>query len=284
LSGGEAGGVAGGTNPMLPLPFPVACAVRESHDTVSLVLTPPSGAFPFRPGQFNMLYVFGAGESAISISGPPAEPERLVHTVRGVGAVTRLVQRLESGDAVGIRGPFGNGWPLEAVRGRDLVVVAGGIGLAPLRPVIYEALRRREEFRRVSILYGARTPGDVLFADELAGWRKRFDVELEVTVDRADAGWRGKTGVVTGLFDRADFEPARAVAMVCGPEIMMRFAARELQDMGVSADRVYVTVERNMQCAIAHCGHCQWGPELICRDGPVYRFDRVARLFAMREV
>jgi NAD(P)H-flavin reductase len=275
--------------PMLPVPHRIAEVKRETHDCFTFVLDPPEssrsgGGFPFAPGQFNMLYLFGQGEVPISISGDPAKPEQLVHTMRSVGAVTRALAELEAGDHVGIRGPFGAGWPVGAAEGKDLLIVAGGIGLAPLRPVIYQALAQRDRFAKVLVLYGTRTPADILFDDELIAWRGRFDMDVEVTVDRGDGAWRGKTGVVTRLLDRADFDPANSVAMVCGPEIMMRFVARELMHEGMTADRMYVTLERNMQCAIAHCGHCQLGPELICRDGPVYRHDRVARLFGIRQL
>ncbi len=269
---------------MLPVPFTIERVERETADSFTLELTPPAGVFPFAPGQFNMLYVFGVGEVPISISGDPRAPERLVHTIRAVGSVTRRLALLEPGDVVGVRGPFGTSWPVEAAEGRDLLVIAGGIGLAPLRPVVYHALSHRDRFRRVVLVYGTRTNHDILFDEQLITWRGRFDLDVEVTVDRGDETWRGKTGVVTRLIERADFEPSTALAMMCGPEVMMRFAARELQGRGMSTADLYVTLERNMQCAIAQCGHCQFGRELICRDGPVYRFDRVAPLFGIREV
>jgi NAD(P)H-flavin reductase len=269
---------------MVPVPFVISEAIRETHDTFTFVLAPPSGSFAFEPGQFNMIYAFGSGEAPISISGDPAEPERLVHTIRAVGSVTSALERFGPGDAVGLRGPFGTPWPVEAAEEKDLLVVAGGIGLAPLRPVVYHALRHRERYRRVIVAYGTRTPADILYDDELMRWRARFDVEVQVTVDRGDERWRGKTGVVTRLLERATFEPGAAVAMLCGPEVMMRFAARELLHQGMAEDAIYVTLERNMQCAIAHCGHCQLGPELICRDGAVYRYDLVKRLMSLPEL
>jgi len=271
-------------HPMLPIPFEVKRVVIETHDTFTLHLDPPGGNFAFAPGQFNMLYVFGTGEVPISISGPADKPDELVHTVRAVGTVTRALRDLKGGDTVGVRGPYGVPWPVDQADDHDLVVIAGGIGLAPLRPVIYHALCHRERYRRLVLLYGTRTPGDIVFDEELIRWRGRFDMDVEVTVDRGDDHWRGKTGVVTKLLTRADFDPENTVAMVCGPEIMMRFSARELQQQGVPLDKIWVTMERNMQCAIAQCGHCQYGPELLCRDGAVYRYDRLARLFPVREV
>ena len=231
-----------------------------------------------------MLYAFGSGEVPISISGDPAEPSKLVHTIRAVGTVTRRLRELEAGDVVGVRGPFGTSWPVELAEQQDLLVVAGGIGLAPLRPVIYHALTHRDRYNKVLIAYGTRTSKDILFDQQLIGWRGRFDLDVEVTVDRGDESWKGKTGVVTRLLERADFDPQSSVAMMCGPEIMMRFAARELRSQGMAPERMFVTLERNMQCAIAVCGHCQFGRELICRDGPVYAYDRVARLFGIREI
>lgn len=237
----------------------------------------------FRPGQFNMLYHVGSGEVPISISGD-AEDGRLIHTLRAVGGVTRLMQQLKPGDVVGVRGPFGSHWPVEAARGRDLMIVAGGIGLAPLRPVMYHALRHRDEFKRVFLLYGTREPRDLLFREELAEWRARFDLEVQITVDRGGADWRGNIGVVTTLIERGGFDPATTVAMICGPEIMMRFAVLALEKRGVDPERIYVSMERNMKCAIGHCGHCQLLPFFVCKDGPVFRFDRVAALSEVREL
>jgi NAD(P)H-flavin reductase len=244
----------------------------------------PGGGLPFQPGQFNMLYLFGAGEVPISISGDPARPEELIHTIRAVGAVTRGMAGLGRGDVVGLRGPFGAGWPLEAARGRDLVIMAGGLGLAPLRPAILQALARRGDHRSVTVLYGARTPADILYPGELEAWRARGDARVEVTVDRAGAGFSGHVGVVPALLAAIDLDPANAVAMICGPEIMMRFSARALFARGVPKERVYVSMERNMKCGAGLCGHCQFGPTFVCKDGPVYRFDSIERIFYLREI
>jgi NAD(P)H-flavin reductase len=272
-------------DPLLPEPLRVTRIHRETHDVFTLELDVSArGGFSFEPGQFNMLYPFGVGESAISISGDPAEPERLIHTIRDVGTVTRALGRLRKGDFIGVRGPFGNPWPVRAAEGSDLVIMAGGIGLAPLRPVVYHALRRREAFGKVVLLYGTRKPADIVFRKEIERWRGRLDAEVEVTVDAADPDWRGHTGVVTRLVERVSFDPAKTVAMICGPEIMMRFAARELQRVGVPIERVYITMERNMRCGAVLCGHCQFGPTFVCKDGPVYRYDAVERLLAVREV
>lgn len=263
-------------DPMEPVPCIVVKSRRESLDTWTLELEPPHGRpFAFRPGQFNMLYAFGVGESAISISGDPDRTGKLVHTIRAVGAVTRSLTAARPGDAIGVRGPFGRGWPMEAARERDLVVVAGGIGLAPLRPVVLEAMNHRERFGRVNLLFGARTPADLLFRRDVERWRARLDAEVLVTVDRAVGDWHGDVGVVTSLIKRASFDPARTTAMLCGPEIMMRFTARELAARGVPVGDIYLTMERNMKCAVGFCGHCQLGPRFLCKDGPVFRHDEL---------
>jgi NAD(P)H-flavin reductase len=272
-------------DPMRPSPFVVTDTTRETGDTFTLTLRPAGGtAFPFGPGQFNMLYVFGSGEVPISISGDPAQPEILVHTIRAVGATTRALQGLARGDTVGVRGPFGTAWPLEQAHGHDVVVVAGGIGLAPLRPALYHLLLHRVQYGRVVLLYGARTPRDLLFRRELKEWRGRFDVEADVTVDRATSDWRGSVGVVTKLIERSPFDPESAMAFVCGPEIMIRLSAAALQRRGVSPANIHVSMERNMKCAVGFCGHCQLGPFFVCKDGPVFRSDRMEPFLRLREV
>ena len=271
---------------MKPMSYTVRRMKRETHDVVSLLIEPSNGSTigRFSPGQFNMLYAFGIGEAAISISADPARPDHLWHTIRKAGYVTRALTSLRRGSALGVRGPFGTPWPTSEAHGKDLVILTGGIGLAPLRPVIYEVLRNRERFERVSILYGARTPDDLLFRRELEDWRGRFDLHVGVTVDRAATNWHGEVGVVTGLLPRAPFDPGHTVAMICGPEIMMRFAAYDLEDTGVPADQIYLSMERNMRCGIGLCGHCQYGPAFVCKDGPVFRYDRVSRLLVTREI
>lgn len=272
-------------DPWRPHPFVVRQVAHETGDTFTLTLGAVDGQpLRFAPGQFNMLYVFGHGEVPISISGDPARPERLVHTIRAVGSVTRALQGLTVGDAVGVRGPFGTAWPVQEASGHDVVVVAGGIGLAPLRPLLYHVLRQRGQYGRVALLYGARTPRDLLFRRELQAWRGRFDVDVEVTVDRAAAGWQGGVGVVTKLIERSPFDPHSAMAFVCGPELMIRFAVLALERRGVAPTRQFVSMERNMKCGIGLCGHCQCGPAFVCRDGPVFRYDRTLPFFGLREV
>jgi len=271
---------------MTVMPFTIRRRVRETADTFSLELTPPQGTghCSFQPGQFNMLYVFGVGEVPISISGNPAVRDKLVHTTSAVGTVTRAMGKLRTGDDLGVRGPYGVGWPLREAVGRDVIVVAGGIGMAPLRPAIYHLLYNRADYGRAVLLYGARTPQDVLYARELKRWRSRFDLEVHLTVDLATGEWRGNVGVVTGLIQRSSFDSAKATALICGPEIMMRFCVMELIERGVGEDSIYLSVERNMKCGIGLCGHCQLGPSFVCKDGPVYRFDHIRNLFTKREM
>lgn len=255
---------------------------RETRDTVTLEVDDAPGS-GFMPGQFNMLYAFGQGEIPISISGGTARG-RLSHTVRAVGPVSAAVAGLRRDSVIGIRGPFGHPWPLNECQGQDVVVVAGGLGMAPLRPVVHAVLGARERYGRLDLLYGARTPADLLFARELDRWRSGSQVRVAVTVDAAPGGWHGSVGVVTGLFRQLSCDPRRTVAMVCGPEVMMRFAVKGLQDLGLPADAIWVSLERNMQCGAGVCGHCQLGGVLVCRDGPVFRFSEVEHLLGVREL
>jgi NAD(P)H-flavin reductase len=272
-------------DPLAPEPWRVLRRRKESHDTFTLELEPEAGPrFSFAAGQFTMLSPFGVGEVPISISGDPTNPGPLVQTIRDVGAVTHALGSLKAGDTVGVRGPFGTDWRVEDAAGGDVVVVAGGIGLPPLRPALYQVLANRERYARVVLLYGARTPRDLLFQKELARWRGRFDLDVQVTVDSALGRWRGNVGVVPDLIPRARFDADNAVAMLVGPEIMMRFAVQALVAAGVPEDRILLSMERNMQCAVAFCGHCQLGPFLVCRDGPVFGYDAVAPWFRIREV
>lgn len=274
------------TDPMLTQPHRIRAVRKETSDTFTFELTRPGAANgpAFRPGQFNMLYVYGVGEVAISISGDPARADTLVHTTRAVGTVTRAMDKLKAGQAMGVRGPFGRGWPIAEAEGQDIVVVTGGIGLAPLRPLLYHVIANRGHYGRLVLLYGARTPNDILYRKELERWRGRFDMEVLITVDRSIGGWRGHVGVVTQLVPRAPFDPYHATAFVCGPEIMMKYAIEALVKRGLPTENVYVSMERNMKCAVGFCGHCQYGPKFVCKDGPVFRYDEVKRLLDIWEV
>ncbi|MDP3182886.1 MAG: FAD/NAD(P)-binding protein [Desulfobaccales bacterium] len=271
---------------MLPEPYLVQKVRRETADTFTLALTPNAGGetFAFAPGQFNMLYAFGVGEVPISISGAPGHSDILVHTVRAVGNVTQAICRAKPGEMLGVRGPFGTSWPVAAAQGSDLVIIAGGLGLAPLRPAIYYLLAHRAAYGNIELIYGARTPKDLLYRRELERWRGRFDFRVHVTVDAAGADWRGNVGVVTNIIGRTRFDPAHTVALICGPGVMMRFCVLELLNHGVKAENIYISMERNMKCGLGLCGHCQLGPTFICKDGPVFAYDRLKGWFDKREV
>jgi NAD(P)H-flavin reductase len=264
--------------------FETVRAVQRDGDDVWTIEIAPSGGFEFLPGQFNMLYAFGVGEAAISISGDSSEPARLIHTIRAVGKVSEALTRLQPGDPVGIRGPYGRGWPMEEAEGNDVVVVAGGLGLAPLRPAIHLLLNARARYRRVVLLVGMRGPKEILFQPELERWRGKFDVELELTVDHAGPEWHGNVGVVTTLIPRAVFDPLNTVALVCGPELMMRFTIADLARTRIPDHRMFLSMERNMKCAVGFCGHCQFGGSFVCKDGPVYAYDEVRPLFGLGEI
>jgi NAD(P)H-flavin reductase len=231
-----------------------------------------------------MLYVFGVGEAPISISGDPTQPQTLLHTIRAVGTVTRAMQALKRGDTLGVRGPFGSAWPVAEAAGKDVILVAGGLGLAPLRPILYQLLAQRQQYGKVILLYGTRTPTDMLYRRQIEQWRGRLDLEVYVTVSRAPDSWRGNVGVVTRLIPKAPFDPLDTVAMVCGPEVMMRFTIMELLQCGVAEAQIFLSMERNMKCAIGFCGHCQFGPTFVCKDGPVLRYDRIKSWLSGREL
>ncbi len=261
--------------------------IWETDDTYTLLIDPPAengGGFPFAPGQFNMVYAYGVGEAAISISSDPAKPDQLAHTIHRVGTVTSALSRLKRGDMIGLRGPFGTSWPIDEVVGKDVCIAAGGIGLAPLRPVIYSLLRRREKYGRIVILYGARSPLDLLYRVELEQWSKARNTDVIVTVDRGDSSWKGHIGVVTGLFSYVKLDSPSTVAMVCGPEVMMKYTCEELQRRGLRSDQIFVSLERNMKCGVGLCGHCQFGPHFICKDGPVFRLPVVNQLLEKKEI
>jgi len=273
-------------DPMLPQPYVVQRVDKETPDTFSLTVDPQDGVddVAFKPGQFSMLWVFGVGELPISISGDPAQRGRLVYTVRSVGKATNALVSRKAGDGIGVRGPFGVGWPLEVARGRDVIVVAGGIGLAPLRPIIYEVLQNREQYGRLVLLYGTRSPRDVLYRKELAVWARQPETQVLTSVDYGGLSWHGHVGVVTTLFKYARLHPSRSVAMICGPEIMMRFVTRELEMQGLKREDIYVSMERNMKCGVGLCGHCQYGPYFICKDGPVFPYERIRLLLDKYEL
>ena len=272
--------------------FPVAAEIVDIHQenfntrtfTMRIEDDGIRNAYRWAPGQFNMIYVPGLGEAAISISGDSEERGLIRHTIRIVGSVTRAIDGLGLGGIVGLRGPFGRGWPLEDLTGGDVVLVAGGIGLAPLRPVVYWMLKNRQPFRRVILLYGCRTPEDRLYVEELAKWGEGRAIDVLVTVDNETAGWVGPVGVVTNLLQRLKVNADATTVMVCGPRMLNRAAAWGFLQLHVPPERVFLSLERNMHCGYGQCGHCQYGPKFVCKDGPVFAFSEIADIFAKEEI
>ena len=272
-------------DPMRPRRYRIGHTRQDTRDTFTLKLEPVDGP-PMRygPGQFTMLDAFGVGEVPISISGDAAGDGPLEHTIRDVGVVTHALIAAPAGAVLGVRGPYGTAWDVASAAGGDVVFVVGGIGLAPLRPAILELIAHRDRYERVMLLYGVRTPEDILFGDELRTWAVDHGVVVEVTVDNGQHAWRGKVGLVTQLIPRAGFDPRNTTALVCGPEVMMRFAASALVDRGVREARIQMSMERNMKCGVGLCGHCQLRELFICVDGPVLTYDRLAPLLSTREL
>ncbi|MES0491843.1 MAG: FAD/NAD(P)-binding protein [Leptospirales bacterium] len=271
-------------NPYVPFSVALIDKKRETHNTYTLTFKSPDNSFHFIPGQFNMMYIPGIGEAPISISGNPVSNYEIVHTIREVGAVSSKIIQTSIGHQLGLRGPFGKGWPVESAKDKDVILVTGGIGLAPLRPLIYQLLENRDAYNKITLLYGARTPQDILFQDELKKWLARFDIQVEISVDRDEANWKGHVGVITRFISTSDFDPGNCVSMICGPEVMIRYSVRELATLGVKDDNIYVSMERNMKCGVGHCGHCQYGGGFVCKDGPVFSFADIKDLFSVKEI
>jgi NAD(P)H-flavin reductase len=274
----------GPTRPMQPLPYLVTGLHRETHDTATLVLRPRGEAIAsWEPGQFTMLYAFGVGEIPVSISGDPRDTDRLVHTVRDVGAVSHALANAQPGTEIGVRGPFGHGWCDYGFPSGDVLIVAGGLGLAPVRPIVYGILAHRRRYGAVTVIVGARTPDDLLYTGEYQAWCT-LRVEVRVTVDQADGRWAGQVGLVTGPLAAVAIDPARTTAYLCGPEVMMVTAAEAIAARGVPEKRIVLSLERSMKCGVGTCGHCQLGPDLICRDGPCTTYAHAAPLLAVKEL
>lgn len=274
------------SNAHLPREVEIAERVAESPSlfTLRLRLTDPAlqAAYRYAPGQFNMLYLHGAGEVAISIVSDPDDPRLIDHTIRAVGRVTRGMQKLKQGDRLGLRGPYGRGWPMQEAEGRDVVVVTGGLGCAPVVSVINYIARRRERYGRLNIVQGVKHSSDFIWRERYAAWRALPDTQVLLAADTGEPLWPWHIGRVTDLFDQLRYDPQHVSVMMCGPEGMMHAVARHMQAAGVAQRDIWLSMERNMQCALGHCGHCQYGAQFICRDGPVFSFDRVAALFDVR--
>jgi sulfhydrogenase subunit gamma (sulfur reductase) len=238
--------------------------------------------YSFAPGQFNMLTQLGFGEAAISISSDPRTKEIIDHTVRKVGNFTEALFRLKKGDAIGLRGPFGKGWPMDEAKGKNILIIAGGIGLAPLRSVVMHVANNRANYGNLEILYGARNPGEMLFTDEFEQWRKIKNTNLLLTVDAVPPGekWNNTVGVVTVLFDKMLSKPKDTLVMSCGPDIMMHFGVQGLLKKEFREDQIYVSLERRMKCGMAQCGACQVGPNYVCKDGPVFKSGIMKAMYA----
>jgi NAD(P)H-flavin reductase len=264
--------------PYLPHPARVVARTNETADIVTFTLrfVDPEArdAYRFELGQFNMLTAFGVGEVPISIVSDPDDPTRLIHTIRAAGRVTGVMLGWKVGDVVGVRGPYGTGWPIAAARGREVVIVTGGLGCAPVVGVINYIFRRRDDFGTLHILHGVRTPHDLLYREQFERWRSHPRTRVYLTSDQPDRAWHYRVGVVTELFDELEVGAA-AVALLCGPEVMMHAAARALRQKGIADEAIYLSIERNMQCGVGLCGHCQIGPVFCCKDGPVFSYAAV---------
>ncbi len=270
-------------SPNLPRQAEVVDRTEESPSTFTLHLRLTDGApYRFDPGQFNMLYLHGAGEVAISIVAGDAQAGVLTHTIRALGRVTKGLQQLGVGEHIGLRGPFGQGWPMQQAQGRDLVIVTGGLGCAPAVSIVHHVLDQRTRYGRLSILQGVKHTDDLIWREQYAAWAQLPNTQVLLAADVAAPGWRGHVGQVTALFDQLELDAPRSSAMLCGPEPMMQAAAEQLHARGLTADAIFLSMERNMQCAIGHCGHCQIGPDFVCRDGPVFPWPRLRPLLGVR--
>lgn len=273
-------------NASLPHEVEVVERIQESPTifTLRLRFTDPAQhkAFRFAPGQFNMLYLYGVGEVAISIVSDPDDEHLFDHTIRVVGRVTRGLAQLKAGDRLGARGPYGRGWPLKQAQDRDVMVITGGLGCAPVVSVINYVIRRRENFRRLVIMQGVKHSDDLIWRNQYAHWSKQRDTQVLVAANVGASLWPWHVGNVTDFFSKVEFDPARAMIMMCGPEGMMRAAMDHLLERGVHENNIYLSMERSMNCAVGLCGHCQYGGKFVCKDGPVFSYSEAKPLFGMR--
>ena len=271
------------TNPYLPHEARILEVIRESPSlfTLRLQFTDPEvqAGYSFAPGQFNMVYLFGVGEVAISIVSDPKEEHIVDHTIRSVGRVTKGLAKLAAGDRIGLRGPYGRGWPLLAAEQKDVIVVTGGLGCAPVVSVINYVMRRRERFGRLNIVQGVKHSSDLIWADRYDQWRQLPDTQVLLAADAGAPLWPWHIGRVTDLFAKLEFDPERCIVMMCGPEGMMHVVVREMLQRGLRESDLWLSMERNMQCALGHCGHCQFGPRFVCKDGPVFCYHDIKSLF-----
>lgn len=275
-------------NPFVPYTAKILSKRQETPNifTYTLKIEDPDYAqsYSFLPGQFNMLYVFGVGEVPISIASDPSQSESLEHTIRVVGNVTKLLGKMEAGETLGIRGPFGSHWPLEEAKDKDLIFITGGLGCAPVTGAIQYALKRRNQYGAIKILHGVKKRHDLIYQKKFKAWKAHPNTQVLLTSDQEDRHWKYQVGVVTNLVDEIEINPEKTVVMICGPEIMMRFAVKNLQARGIANENIYLSLERNMKCALGFCGHCQYGPHFICKQGPVVSFDKMEPFFFHKEI
>lgn len=270
---------------MVPRPMKIESVTDETYNVRTFRLRPTDGnGVEYHPGQFNMLYVFGVGEVPVTASSDPYQSDYLDHTIRAVGSVTNVMYKLKKEDFIMIRGPFGTTWPMENMKGKDVMVVGGGIGLNPLKSVIIGVAKKRSEYGKLFLLHGARTPQDLLFTRDYEDWRRIPNSEFLICVDAGDEKWKGNVGVVTTLFDRFKFDPDNTVALLCGPEVMMYFTAKELIKRGLPSSNLYLSMERHMKCGLGFCGHCQTGPFFVCKDGPIFTYDSIGKFFGVKQI
>ncbi len=269
----------------MPIPYRVTEKYAENRSLITFGIEPEGDQQidPMQPGQFNMLYAYGVGEIPISVSSLYSYP-KITHTIQDVGAVSKRLCQLSIGDQLGLRGPFGTAWPVDEAKYRDVIIMAGGVGFAPLKPVIEQIAQERDDFKEVNFLYGTRDPASIIFHQDVISLQSDPSINFQITVDHSYSHWRGNVGVVPSLVDKSVFDPEDTVAFVCGPEIMMQYGIYSLLDSGVPEDNIYLSMERNMKCAIGHCGHCQFGPLFICKDGAVFSYPEIKHYINIREL
>lgn len=274
------------TDPWIPLIYRVTEVEHENRNITTLNMEPDGNEAiePLRPGQFSMIYAFGVGEIPISVSSILKKRPQIIHTVQNVGEVSKNICKANVGDVFGIRGPFGPPWPTEMAKGKDIIIMSGGLGIAPLRPLIEQIIQERGQYRNVNVLYGTRNTKTILFYTDIISWQADPDINFQITVDYSYQNWRGNVGVVTSLVDKARSDPENTIAFVCGPEVMMRFGVKALLDKGIAEDSIYLSMERNMKCGFGHCGHCQYGPYFVCKDGPVFQYPQIKRYLKLKEI
>lgn len=268
-------------DPCLPNAATIVRRTQESPSifTFDTAFVDSAVEFRFQPGQFNMVYLYGVGEVPISISSDPANTAYISHTIRKVGRVTNALDCLHEGDIIGIRGPYGKGWPLDEAKGKDVLIITGGLGCAPTVAVIKYILARRKQYGHLKILQGVKHSEDFIYRQAYQKWQQAPNTEVHIAADKANAQWSWAVGYVTDLIDSLTLRPEQTIVMMCGPEMMMHTAVNVLSTKGIEENQIYLSMERNMECGIGLCGHCQYGGLFLCKDGPVFSYPQVKPLF-----